>query len=78
MASINITNVIVQNNPSPYTSSFKFDIYFECLSKIILPIEWKVIYIGSAKKEEYDQTLDSVIMNPMEYGSLKFTMEVNL
>ena len=39
-------------------------------------IEWKVIYIGSAEDESYDQVLDSVFIGPLQVGSMKFTLDV--
>jgi hypothetical protein len=42
----------------------------------ILDIEWKVIYIGSAEDEIYDQVLDSVLIGPLQVGSMKFVLEV--
>ena len=42
-----------------------------------LDIEWKVIYIGSAEDEAYDQTLDSVLIGPLQVGSMKFVLEVS-
>ena len=34
MASINVTNILVHNNPCAYVDQFKFEITFECLSPI--------------------------------------------
>ncbi len=49
------------------------NIYF-----LSLDIEWKVIYIGSAEDDSYDQVLDSVLIGPLQVGSMKFVLEVNL
>jgi histone chaperone ASF1 len=43
---------------------------------LFVDIEWKVIYIGSAEDESYDQTLDSVLIGPLQVGSMKFVLEV--
>ena len=54
MSLINVTNVIVENNPALFTSNYKFSITFECLKEIPGEIEWKLIYIGNAKDENFD------------------------
>ena len=41
-----------------------------------LDIEWKIIYVGSAEDEKYDQVLDSVLIGPLQLGSMKFVLEV--
>lgn len=41
-------------------------------------LEWKIIYVGSAESEEYDQTLDTVVVGPLCAGRHMFVFEVNL
>jgi hypothetical protein len=43
-----------------------------------IEIEWKLIYIGSAKDEKYDQVLDTFTMGPLEPGVMQFTLEVEI
>jgi len=38
--------------------------------------EWKIIYVGSAESESFDQELDSVLVGPVPAGSLKFVFQV--
>ena len=44
----------------------------------MLPIdlEWKIIYVGSASSESYDQVLDSVLVGPVPVGRHKFLFQV--
>ena len=84
MSSIHVTNVIPYNLKGPFSTPFKFDISFECYSAlvsgifhIIIVIEWKIIYIGSASDEKFDQVLDTVEVGPLSCGSMKFTFEVS-
>eukprot|EP00826_Nyctotherus_ovalis_P024709 TRINITY_DN1907_c0_g2_i1.p1 TRINITY_DN1907_c0_g2~~TRINITY_DN1907_c0_g2_i1.p1 ORF type:complete len:209 (+),score=47.20 TRINITY_DN1907_c0_g2_i1:55-627(+) len=84
MSSVNVTNVIPHNTKGSFTTPFKFDISFECYSPIVdgtssslLVIEWKVIYIGSASDDKYDQVLDTVEVGPLACGSMKFTFEAD-
>jgi len=41
-------------------------------------LEWKIIYVGSAESEEYDQTLDTVVVGPVIAGRHMFVFEVNI
>jgi len=54
MSLVNITNILVENNPAPFCAPFKLVISFECLKEIKEEIEWEFVYIGSAKNESYD------------------------
>ena len=54
-----------------------FHITFKCLKDIQETIEWKLIYIGSAKDETHDQTIDSFEMNNLAAGVMQFTVESN-
>ncbi len=83
MSSINVLNILVLNPTAKFNDEFKFEIVFECLSELKNgkysfneDIEWKVIYIGSAEDESFDQTLDSVLIGPLQVGSMKFTLDV--
>lgn len=44
----------------------------------LLPdLEWKIIYVGSAESEEYDQVLDSVLVGPVPAGRHMFVFQVS-
>jgi len=40
-------------------------------------LEWKIIYVGSAESEAYDQTLDSVFVGPVPEGRHMFVFQVS-
>ena len=40
-------------------------------------LEWKIIYVGAAESEEYDQTLDSVLVGPVPAGKHMFVFQVS-
>ena len=46
-----------------------FDFFFADL-------EWKIIYVGSAESEEFDQVLDTVLVGPLVGGRHKFVFQV--
>lgn len=39
-------------------------------------VEWKLVYVGSAEDENYDQILDSVLVGPMVPGQFRFIFQV--
>jgi hypothetical protein len=39
-------------------------------------LEWKLIYIGSAEDEKYDQVLESVLVGPVNVGNYRFIFQV--
>ena len=43
---------------------------------VFVDLEWKVVYVGSAESEEYDQVLDSILVGPIPVGVNKFVMQV--
>ncbi|KAK8694449.1 hypothetical protein V6N13_072001 [Hibiscus sabdariffa] len=65
MSAVNITNVTVLDNPASFLSAFQFEISYECLTPLKDDLEWKLIYVGSAEDETYDQLLESVLVGPV-------------
>lgn len=75
MAKVQITNVTVLDNPSPFQNPIQFEITFECIEDLSDDLEWKIIYVGSAESEEHDQTLDSVLVGPVPSGRHMFVFQ---
>lgn len=75
MAQVNIMNVVVKDNPCLFKHPFQFEITFECSEDLAEDLEWKIIYVGSAESEEYDQTLDTVVVGPLIAGRHMFVFE---
>lgn len=40
-------------------------------------LEWRVIYVGSAESEKFDQELDNVLVGPIPTGYNKFVLSVS-
>ena len=78
MAKVQVNNVVVLDNPSPFYNPFQFEITFECIKDLSEDLEWKIIYVGSAESEEYDQVLDSVLVGPVPAGRHMFVFQVRL
>lgn len=41
-------------------------------------LEWKLIYVGSAEDETYDQLLESVLVGPVNVGNYRFMLQAIL
>ncbi|KNC76314.1 histone chaperone ASF1A [Sphaeroforma arctica JP610] len=75
MAAVCLKNVTPTANPAPFNSMFQFEITFECCKDIKDDLEFKIIYVGSAESENYDQELDSILVGPVPVGVSKFTFQ---
>lgn len=77
MAAVHISNVEVLNNPGGFFTPFKFQLTFECIDKLNEDLEWKMIYVGSAESEEYDQVLETIYVGPVPEGRHTFLFQAN-
>lgn len=76
MALIVVSGVTVLDNPTAFSNPFQFEITFDCLQPGIPgELEWKLIYVGSAENERFDQELDSVLVGPVQVGKNKFVFQ---
>ncbi|XP_060096667.1 histone chaperone ASF1B isoform X1 [Heteronotia binoei] len=77
MARVSVLGVLVLENPSPFGHPLRFQVQFECGEALPHDLEWKIIYVGSAESEEYDQILDSVLVGPVPAGRHMFVFEAS-
>ena len=77
MAKVHVCNVLVLDNPAQFMSKLEFEITFECIEDLPEDLEWKIIYVGSAESEEYDQILDTVYVGPVPEGRHKFVFSAD-
>jgi len=77
MSCINVTACKVLNNPTMFTTPFQFEVSFECIAALKDDLEWKMIYVGSAEDEQYDQELESVLVGPVEMGINRFIFQAD-
>ncbi|XP_074835983.1 histone chaperone ASF1B [Carettochelys insculpta] len=75
MSRVSVLGVSVLENPSPFGHPLRFQVQFECGEALPHDLEWKIIYVGSAESEEYDQVLDSVLVGPVPAGRHMFVFE---
>ncbi|KAF3443460.1 hypothetical protein FNV43_RR14012 [Rhamnella rubrinervis] len=77
MSAVSITNVTVLDNPASFLTPFQFEISYECLTPLKDDLEWKLIYVGSAEDETYDQLLESVLVGPVNVGNYRFVLQAD-
>lgn len=77
MSKIHVCNVLVCSNPSTFQSDVEFEITFDCIEYLSDDLSWKIIYVGSAESEKYDQTLDTVFVGPVDEGRHRFVINAN-
>ena len=77
MAKVHITNVVVLDNPSSFYNPFQFELTFECIEELKEDLEWKMIYVGSAESEEFDQVLDTIYVGPVPEGRHIFVFQAD-
>jgi len=74
---VNVSNMMVLDNPAPFGNPLQFEITFECLQPLEDDLEWKVVYVGSAKSSSHDQTLDEILVGPVPQGVNKFILQAD-
>lgn len=74
---MHVCNVVVLDNPSHFCNPFQFEITFECIEDLPEDLEWKIIYVGSAESEEFDQVLDTVYVGPVPEGRHMFVFQAD-
>eukprot|EP01083_Nonionella_stella_P226375 804015_1 len=78
MAAIVVTDIQVTDNPCPFNYPIKLKITFECIPPGIQgELEWKLVYVGSADDEKYDQLVESVLVGPVTVGKNQFLLQAN-
>jgi histone chaperone ASF1 len=77
MAKVQLTNVTVLDNPSPFMNPFQFEITFDCIEDLPNDLEFKIIYVGSASSKDHDQVLDSVLVGPVPAGRHMFVFQAD-
>lgn len=75
MSIVHLQNVEIINSKARFSDPYIFKVTFECISPLEDDLEWKLIYVGSAESEEYDQELDSCMVGPVPVGVNSFEFE---
>mmetsp|Transcript_17497 Transcript_17497/g.25538 ORF Transcript_17497/g.25538 Transcript_17497/m.25538 type:complete len:226 (+) Transcript_17497:303-980(+) len=77
MSLVNVSNIAVLDNPAEFGNPLQFEITFECLQQLDEDLEWKVVYVGSAKSSTHDQILDEILVGPVPVGINKFILQAD-
>lgn len=77
MSYITITNITIANPNAPPQTPVHLTIRFESLKQLNSTIEWKAIFVGNPDNAEFDQTLDSIQMEGVDYGVSEFDWELD-
>ncbi|KXZ56087.1 hypothetical protein GPECTOR_2g969 [Gonium pectorale] len=74
---VSIVAVRARNNPAPFTDVLSFEIEYEALTNLQEDLTWKLVYVGSADSDQYDQVLENVEVGPVVAGTFTFVLEAN-
>ena len=77
MSLVNVLNVIVKQAKTPFTAPISFEIYFESIKPLKNSLTWRIVYIGQASCDEYDQILEEAEMDVQQPARMKFDLEVS-
>ena len=77
MGYINITSIDFTKSTSNSKQPFELNVKFDCLKNIPHEIEWKFLYVGNPEDKHYDQVLDTIYMNDLNFGLQEFNWEVD-
>jgi histone chaperone ASF1 len=77
MAYVSILNVGYNLDPQgcPATEHLSFEITLEVNRELEQDLEWKLVYVGSAKSTQHDQVLDSIDIGPLTPSTVKFIFD---
>lgn len=68
MSIVHLQSVEILNAEAKFQDAYIFKITFECISPLQDDIEWRLVYVGSAGDEKYDQELDNCMVGPVPVG----------
>ena len=77
MSLVNVLNVIVKQSKTPFLDKIHFQVYFETVRALKHSLTWRVIYIGQASNEQYDQVLEDAEMDCEVPGRMEFELAVS-
>jgi len=68
MSIVHLQSVEILNAEASFKDPYVFKITFECISPLQDDLEWRLVYVGSAGDEKYDQELDTCMVGPVPVG----------
>lgn len=77
MSLVNVLNVIVKQAKTPFQKEITFEIFFESIKSLKHALTWRIIYIGQASTDEFDQILEEAEMDCTQAARMKFELSVS-
>ncbi|KAL0231140.1 hypothetical protein GEMRC1_010545 [Eukaryota sp. GEM-RC1] len=79
MHPVTVLDVKLLNNPAKFLDPYTFEIVFEADQNLTSEdmLEFKFIYVGSAKSTEHDQELEVIEISPIPAGVNRFSVETD-
>ncbi|GIM08151.1 hypothetical protein Vretimale_12219 [Volvox reticuliferus] len=74
---VSVLSVRPLNNPGLFVDPLAFEIEYEAVTSLQQDLVWKLVYVGSADSDRYDQELENVEVGPVMAGTFKFVLEAN-
>ncbi|EFJ45864.1 anti-silencing factor [Volvox carteri f. nagariensis] len=74
---VSVLSVRPLNNPAMFTDPLAFEIEYEAVTSLQQDLVWKLVYVGSADSDRYDQELENIEVGPVMAGTFKFVLEAN-
>ncbi len=72
---ITIDNIAIKNHQANFSDPVELEITFSNMAALREPLEWKIIYFGSAENEDCDQILEEFEIPPVEeVQTMKFEL----
>ena len=76
MSYLTITNITVSNPNASLKTPVNIMVRFECLKQLKCNVEWKAIFVDNPDNIEFDQVLDVIQMEGVDYGVSEFDWEL--
>ena len=77
MSYITVTNITIANPVAALKSPIGVAVRFECLKQLNCVVEWKAVFVDNPDNPEFDQTLDTIQMEGVDYGVSEFDWEID-
>ena len=75
MSLVNVLNVIVKQSKTAFTDDIAFEIFFEAIKPLQHSLTWRIVYIGQASTDEFDQVLEEAEVDCEQAARMRFELK---
>ncbi|KAL7669847.1 hypothetical protein ACOME3_004796 [Neoechinorhynchus agilis] len=75
MSRIQIIDINCTKEIESFEDQYKFIVKFQCVEDLVDPVEFRVVYVGRAREESYDQMLDRIELDNVRKGTFRFQFD---